>query len=339
MTMPDPRPPTDSLLDREHGAPLLFDLPPATEPQKSRNPVFTGAGLWETDPDRYRAILEMRARGALISDVVRALGVSRHTVYAVERRESGSLTVAQVKDSAAMDYSRLAALARETCVELLAGVDPAALKPSDRAALIRSASTTMGIAEERAQLLGGQATERVEQVQAPSVAMEEYVRLVSAIPVQGEKTPDKMAAGGHPGALEGDVGRTGDAQRALPAGQERAGVAAGHPAVPGHHPSDPEAVQKTVPDAVSVPQPSQVIEAQVTRGPDTSRDTCEARGTGCDRPVTEPGGEVDRPGDGRVDAGVDGAQAGAIAHGQARAGGREGGEGGVARRADTLGGE
>jgi hypothetical protein len=120
----------------------------------SRNPEFTGARLFATKPDVYRQIVSLRCVEKLpLRRVAEILGVSQNTVDAVEKRERASASVEAQKEEAAGEYRDLGRLARERARHELLNTEKIAL---------RDLAVAGGIFDDKAQLLSGGATARVE---------------------------------------------------------------------------------------------------------------------------------------------------------------------------------
>lgn len=113
---------------------------------------FTGERLHRDRPEVYRAVVRMAAEGLSISATARALGVSRNTVCAVREREGFSIE--QEKKELLRDFRRAQRLSVEKVIELLPEV-----KSAKDAAIVAAVMT------DKAQLLSGEATARVERVE------------------------------------------------------------------------------------------------------------------------------------------------------------------------------
>ena len=138
MTLPDPDP-----------------VAPTTDGKAvARNPDFTAARFFSEQPQRYLEIVRLRAEGMSGKAVARMLQCSRNLVAAIDKRESGTATVEHLKREASNRYRHIARLCSESLEEMLLD-DDQTFEPRDLAILI-------GVLEDKAQLLSGGATSRVE---------------------------------------------------------------------------------------------------------------------------------------------------------------------------------
>lgn len=209
---------TDSLLDREaNNLPLPWASRPAffsddEHPADGRNPTFTAARFFEHRPEDYQIAARLRAEGVPIAAVARLLHVSRNTIAAVDRREASSRSVEQYKQEAAASCRHLATLARERLEELL--LDPDSKIPPQALAIM------MAVSEDKALLLSGQATSRLEVVERPDQdayreMLEEARLMAQRMRLEGETRGTK----GGPAALGAPAEPAGTG--AAPAGAER----------------------------------------------------------------------------------------------------------------------
>jgi hypothetical protein len=214
-----------SLLDQaaaeESAAPSLFLI--STEEQGNeemeRRGEFTAERLMESRPTIYRALVDGLGQGLGVRQLCRAYRVSHHTVAAVMARES--VAVATLKErtvSVLRTFGRLAA------DRLLDEVDQIP---------IQSLPIALGIAVEKAELLAGGATSRIEHTES-GPTHEDYLRMISGkvieaevVPIgfEGEEAPQKEA---DPGAA---VQAGGAAVQAVPL--EVSAPAAGMALLPG----------------------------------------------------------------------------------------------------------
>jgi DNA-binding transcriptional regulator YiaG len=141
---------------------IRADLFVAEESKTERQ--FTAARFFQQHPQEYREIVSLRAEGISIAACARLFSVSRHTVAAIDKRETSTESFIKQRDQAAYDYRRLARLGRERLEELL--LDPEN-KPT-----AKDLAVMIGILEDKAQLLSGAPTQRVDlqAADAPSHA-------------------------------------------------------------------------------------------------------------------------------------------------------------------------
>jgi len=114
---------------------------------------FTGERLFRDRPAVYAAAVRMIAEGQSISATARALGISRNTVAAVRDREG--VSIEQDKKELLRDLRRASRLGVEKVIELLPDVKSA-----------KDAAITAAVMLDKQQLLSGEATSRVERVEA-----------------------------------------------------------------------------------------------------------------------------------------------------------------------------
>ena len=128
---------------------------------------FTGERLHRDRPAIYAAAVRMIAEGQSISAAARALGISRNTVCAVRDREG--VSIEQEKKELLRDLRRASRLGVEKVIELL---------PDTKAA--KDAAIVAAVMVDKMQLLGGEATSRVERVDVKPDQVKAYL---DALPV------------------------------------------------------------------------------------------------------------------------------------------------------------
>lgn len=158
---------------------------------------FTGERLLARRPDAYRAVVRMAAEGLSISATARALGVSRNTIAAVREREG--FTIEQDKKELLRDVRRAARLSVERAIELIPTINSA-----------KDAAIVAAVMVDKGQLLSGEATSRIEKVEASEDKLRE---MLASLPV-----------------LEAEVVQTGLSEGAPL--QKGAGLVAALPALP-----------------------------------------------------------------------------------------------------------
>jgi hypothetical protein len=209
---------------------VLFDVPEdrfAELEQDPRNPDFTAARFLQCRPEHYREIVMLRAELVPMATLARMYHVSRNTIAAIDEREGRSARVEQLKQRNAISYNRLATICRERAQELVLSVDMERLDAGERIALGRVLAIMMGVAEDKAQLLAGQATSRVE-TSDPRAAAAEFAAALARMGF-GEGRAEQKAVDGvevGPARAPGAAGAED-----LGAGVEPAAVESG--AVPG----------------------------------------------------------------------------------------------------------
>ena len=215
----------ESLMDRAEQQPALFDSRQmgdalfAENETKSRNPEFTAARLFDRKPDVYRLIVALRAEGLSAKQTSDLLKVSRNTIAAIDKREAGSQTAEQYKRDAVFKYRHLIRLTMERLEEMIVERDD--LQPRDIAVVL-------GVLEDKAQLLSGGPTARLE-VTGGEMSHED---LLDYIRKQKTAYEAEYIAMGNEGE-NGKQTRADAGPALLTAGSEADPGAAGHPAKPG----------------------------------------------------------------------------------------------------------
>jgi hypothetical protein len=174
-----------------------------SEPQR----LFTGARLFASDPERYKAIIALSAEGLGAIRIGRILQVSPHTVLAVREREP---------EAVAIEKNRIANLSRGAARMCVEGIIDLLADPDQKKKIsAKDLSIIFGILTEKFELLSGSPTARVLNVTA-TVDYDDYVRGQIAayerkqIGLGGEKEGTKApAAALEPdgkGSVDEDVG-------------------------------------------------------------------------------------------------------------------------------------
>ena len=169
-----------SLLDQvaaeEAAAPSLFLVSTEEDANQEmeRRGEFTAERLMESRPTIYRAIVDGLGQGLGVRQLCRAYRVSHHTVSAVMARESQAVATLKERTVATLrTFGRLAA------DRLLDEVDQIP---------IQSLPIALGIAVEKAELLAGGATSRIEHTES-GPTHEDYIRMISGKVIEAETVP------------------------------------------------------------------------------------------------------------------------------------------------------
>jgi hypothetical protein len=169
-----------SLLDEqaaeESAAPSLFLVSTEEEgnQEMERRGEFTAERLMESRPTIYKALVDGLGQGLGVRQLCRAYRVSHHTVAAVMARESQAVaTLKERTVSVLRTFGRLAA------DRLLDEVDQIP---------IQSLPIALGIAVEKAELLSGGATSRIEHADS-GPTHEDYLRMISGKVIDAELVP------------------------------------------------------------------------------------------------------------------------------------------------------
>jgi hypothetical protein len=162
---------------------------------------FSGARLFDRDPHRYMAIVRLRGEGYGLLRIARLLRVSVNTVAAVRDREVSAIET--VKQHVAGRASLAGELAVESIIEDLA--DP------ERRKMIaaRDRAIIAGVMIDKAQLLGGGATARIEHVDRGG-QHEDLNSYLDSLPRVQEVAGDGLGEAGA-GVKGGDAGAAGGA--------------------------------------------------------------------------------------------------------------------------------
>ncbi len=151
----------------ESAAPFLFAEADLEFEKVEALGEFTGERLIARRPETYRAIVRMLAEGLSGSSIARACQVSRNTVAAVREREGYSIE--QSKKELLATIRRGSQIAAERVVELLPHIQNA-----------KDAAITLAVLVDKAQLLSGEATSRVEKVE---VNQDKLSEMLASLPV------------------------------------------------------------------------------------------------------------------------------------------------------------
>lgn len=144
----------------------------ATEPAPTEKPLpfrMSGATGLTIPEDRAQAIAAAHSAGVPVTRICKELGVSYHTVAALIRNRPELL--ASARDITANNWRTLAALGTAELVDRLPEMKDQAL------------SVLSAIATEKAELLSGGATARIEVVTAPAV--DEWSDVVDGVVLEG----------------------------------------------------------------------------------------------------------------------------------------------------------
>lgn len=216
---------TESLIQREaQQAELIpiseLDAALFCEEEQAAVGTYTGERLFTQRPETYRAAVSLLAEGVGILRIAKLLKVSPSTVIAVRDREPGAIEIEKARLAKAC--LRGAQLCVEGIVEDLSDDERRKKIPTSQKAI------TAGILTEKHQLLTGQATGRLERVDAQPGHEAFLNAIAQAIGCGGEKGAQK-------GAVPAAAGRPGDDARMIqvesrvvepetPAGPAKAGT-------------------------------------------------------------------------------------------------------------------
>lgn len=148
-------------------APFLFSEAEIGAEKLEATGEFSGERLLARRPQVYEAICRMSAEGLSMSAMARALGVSRNTVAAVQEREG--ISIEQHKKELLRDVRRAARLSVERVIELIPTINNA-----------KDAAIVAAVMVDKGQLLGGEATARVERVE---VNQDKLAEMLASLPL------------------------------------------------------------------------------------------------------------------------------------------------------------
>ena len=137
-----------------------------------RSPEFTGARLFSQKPETYQAIVALSAEGLGVLRIARLLHVSPNTVLAVRAREPREVDI---------EKRRIATLTREAARMTVEAIldqlqDPVQVEMMS----LKDRAITFGILAEKAELLSGGPTARLEVADATTEDVLGYLRWLRA---------------------------------------------------------------------------------------------------------------------------------------------------------------
>jgi len=142
---------------------------------------FTAERLMESRPAIYRAICEGHAQGLGIRQLCRAYSVSHHTVAVVLAREPKA--IATLKEGTISTLRTFAKLAADRLLDEVNDIP------------IQQLAVPLGISIDKAQLLDGGATSRIEHTET-GPTHEDYLKLISGTVIEAEILPATGLRGG-----------------------------------------------------------------------------------------------------------------------------------------------
>lgn len=175
-----------SLLDQvaaeQAAAPSLFLDEVSKGVQKmEKHGEFTAERLMESRPAIYRAIVEGYAQGLGIRQLCRAYSVSHHTVAVVLAREPKA--VATLKEGTISTLRTFAKLAADRLLDEVNDIP------------IQQLAVPLGISIDKAQLLDGGATSRIEHTET-GPTHDDYLKMISGTVIEAEIVPATGLEGG-----------------------------------------------------------------------------------------------------------------------------------------------
>lgn len=144
---------------------LDLALPKQYLAEAEKRGEFTGERLAERKPEIYRACVSLLAQGASQLSIARLLKISVNSVAGVKQREQ--ISIESEKRTLSASFRLASGLAADRAIELLADEERSKDIPLNQLAI------ATGIFTEKAELLSGGATSRVDWVQ-PAPAVDDY---------------------------------------------------------------------------------------------------------------------------------------------------------------------
>jgi hypothetical protein len=178
---------TPSLLEVEEAksaaAPALLFLDEVSKgvEKMEKHGEFTAERLMESRPAIYRAIVEGYAQGLGIRQLCRAYSVSHHTVAVVLAREPKA--VATLKEGTISTLRTFAKLAADRLLDEVNDIP------------IQQLAVPLGISIDKAQLLDGGATSRIEHTET-GPTHDDYLKLIGGTVIEAEILPVTGLEGG-----------------------------------------------------------------------------------------------------------------------------------------------
>ena len=161
---------------------------------------FTAARFFKKHPEEYMRIVALLAEEEPIERLTRRFNVGKHTIYAIINREMAGAIVARLKQQASTRYRGLARLGSDVLREVLL-MDEAKLlfaKSPEKLAIL------IGVLEDKAELLSGGSTQRIEIVDQTTVYRDMLNQARAMIgcggDVSGQKDVDLAGSSGAAGA-------------------------------------------------------------------------------------------------------------------------------------------
>jgi hypothetical protein len=207
---------------------ILLDVP-ADQPARRRSDPggeFSGAALFERDPETYARVVEMLGQGAGLFAVSRETRTSVNTVRAVRDRE---------REAVDSQRERMAQRARDAADLAIEGITDDLADPAVRSKVsVKDKAIVAGVMLDKAEQLSGGPQVRIEVTvhgsqQSPSAAFEAYLRSLRTIDAEVgpamhcgvERSGEK--ADGEPRALAGAGGPAGGEAAGAGVDEERTG--------------------------------------------------------------------------------------------------------------------
>lgn len=161
---------------------------------RGASPEYTGAGLFEQRPATYKAIVHLSGEGFGVNRIAGIVGVSGHTVAAVQQREGGAIAI--VKERLATLSRTGAQICAESILEKL-------LDPDERKKIsARDLAIIHGVLVDKSELLSGAPTAIVKHTSdAAPLSYDDYLNGLQQ--AEGTSNPGGNPPQKDPGRLLG----------------------------------------------------------------------------------------------------------------------------------------
>ena len=157
----------DSLIKRDEAQLKLLqdDAVFASEEHEPRNPTFTAERLFLRNPDKYKLIVGLSGMGIGAIRASRMLNVSVNTVLAVREKEGDKVEIEKKR------WGRLTRAASMLCLDII--IERLSTEPADET--LKDLAITYGILTEKAELLMGGPTARIETREGKAVTHQDVL--------------------------------------------------------------------------------------------------------------------------------------------------------------------
>jgi len=213
--------------DEEQLKLLQDDAVFASEEHEPRNPTFTAERLFLRNPDKYKLIVGLSGMGIGAIRASKMLNVSVNTVLAVREKEGDKVEIEKKR------WGRLTRAASMLCLDII--IERLSTEPADET--LKDLAITYGILTEKAELLMGGPTARIETREGKAVTHQDVLDYLHDLRSMGlkeemgeQRAPDADGNGAMATAIRLDPGVIRTATTA-PAGDEKRQIKGLLPAV------------------------------------------------------------------------------------------------------------
>jgi hypothetical protein len=206
--------------DEEQLKLLQDDAVFASEEHEPRNPTFTAERLFLRNPDKYKLIVGLSGMGIGAIRASKMLNVSVNTVLAVREKEGDKVEIEKKR------WGRLTRAASMLCLDII--IERLSTEPADET--LKDLAITYGILTEKAELLMGGPTARIETREGKAVTHQDvldYLHDLRSMGLKEEMGEQRAPDVDGNGAAIGVIGTDSPA----PAGDEKRPIKGLLPAV------------------------------------------------------------------------------------------------------------